>query len=375
MRMTATSGHFLRHFVVIRFATRVFAPCLPVLIVGCRVMRPSDLPRDEPWIIAVKSCRCPYGEPAITHFAHHSWFDVKRGNDAQWVRIEVASGSSGVMQNEIAPKSAYADLRFRNREVRVLAFEVGEQARAQIEPLIAAASKLSQKYADEYVAWPGPNSNTFLSDASRRVDGLAFPLHHNAVSKDFALWIDAGLTTSKTGVRVDTLPIGFALALEEGVELHFLQLTFGISLWPPRLKLPFLPEIPWSSAVVEPVVDRSDETASSELHITMHGAPGRSGSSRTFRDESAGSVEIDIVDASDRLRLSYTITSEPTDGYIVRAQLLGGGTSAESRTFAPWIDGRCRLHAGLVATHFVTVDLARGPDGRLSLAVDSALPP
>ncbi|MDZ4773368.1 MAG: DUF3750 domain-containing protein, partial [Planctomycetota bacterium] len=131
-------------------------------------MRPSDLPRDEPWIIAVKSCRCPDGEPAITHFAHHSWFDVKRGNDAQWVRIEVASGSSGVMQNEIAPKSAYADLRFRNREVRVLAFEVGEQARAQIEPLIAAASKLSQKYADEYVAWPGPNSNTFLSDASRR---------------------------------------------------------------------------------------------------------------------------------------------------------------------------------------------------------------
>jgi hypothetical protein len=43
--------------------------------------------------------------------------------------------------------------------------------------------------------------------------------------------------------------------LREGIELHVLQLTFGISFWPPRLELPFLPESPWSQGVDTPHID------------------------------------------------------------------------------------------------------------------------
>lgn len=216
---------------------------------SCRVARPSDLPRDEPWIVAVKSCRLPEWEASISHFAHHTWFDLKMGDENSWKRVEVLSARSGVAQGRISPFVARHDRRFEGREVRLLRTITGERARAVAERIVELGRESSDRYGEEYTAWPGPNSNTFVADVAARVDGLEFPLHHNAVGKDYPGWFDAGLTTSKTGVRVDTVPLGVAVGIEEGIELHVLQLTFGLSLFPPRLELPFLPEIPWSSDV------------------------------------------------------------------------------------------------------------------------------
>jgi len=218
-------------------------------VAGCRVARPSEIPTDEPWIVAVKSCRLPEWEADVAHFAHHTWFDVKRGDESSWTRVEVLSARSGVCTSPISPFVARHDLRFEGREVRVLETITGERARAAAERIVELGARWSDRYATEYTAWPGPNSNTFASDMAANVDGLSFPLHHNAVGKDYPGWFDAGLTTSKTGVRVDTLPLGFAVGAREGIELHVLQLTFGVSLFPPRLELPFLPEIPWSADV------------------------------------------------------------------------------------------------------------------------------
>ena len=39
--------------------------------------------------------------------------------------------------------------------------------------------------------------------------------------------------------------VGAQVGLAEGVELHLLGLTLGVDLWPPQVKLPFLPAIPW----------------------------------------------------------------------------------------------------------------------------------
>ena len=39
--------------------------------------------------------------------------------------------------------------------------------------------------------------------------------------------------------------LGAQVGLAEGVELHLLGLTLGVDLWPPQVKLPFLPAIPW----------------------------------------------------------------------------------------------------------------------------------
>lgn len=227
----------------------------------------------------------PSGEPEITHFAQHSWIDVKLGDEQSWQRVEVTSEDSGVRQTPIGSATARADRRFGDREVRLLEAIEGEPARAIAERVQALGNELDARYSEHYTAYPGPNSNTLLTDLARDTPGLAFKLHHNAVGKDYPGWIDAGFTTSKTGVRLDTLPIGFALGLQEGFELHFLQLTFGLSFWPPRIELPFLPEIPWSSAIETPIVKapRADhvvtimdtghmETVVSEVGIEDHGA-------------------------------------------------------------------------------------------------------
>ncbi len=110
------------------------------------------------------------------------------------------------------------------------------------------ADPLNARYASGgYEAWPGPNSNTFMRELTQQIPELAFVFDHNAVGKDYA-WFDAGLAPSRTGVHFDTWTIGATVAMKEGLELHLLQLTFGLHLWTPRLELPFLPPIPWERA-------------------------------------------------------------------------------------------------------------------------------
>jgi hypothetical protein len=78
---------------------------------------------------------------------------------------------------------------------------------------------------------------------ARRVPGLTFEPDHNAVGKDFTWLVYLGPTSTRSGVAFDTLVAGWQLSFWEGVELHLLQLTFGVSLFPPALKLPFLPRL------------------------------------------------------------------------------------------------------------------------------------
>ncbi|MFM8653300.1 MAG: hypothetical protein ACKODZ_01005, partial [Verrucomicrobiota bacterium] len=58
--------------------------CLwPVALAGtaaaCAAPRPSGLPRDDDWLVVVKSARLPAWWPWYVRFADHTWLDVKRG--------------------------------------------------------------------------------------------------------------------------------------------------------------------------------------------------------------------------------------------------------------------------------------------------------
>jgi hypothetical protein len=224
---------------------RVAAPLL--FAAACAVARPSELPRTEAWVVAVKSAGIPRSMPWYSRFAEHTWVDVKRGDDAHWIRSEVIGAHSGARCETITAREVYADWRWSDEAVRVHRVVVGESARRVAERIAAVTAALDPRYKNGgYEAWPGPNSNTFMRELARELPELAFVFHHNAVGKDFT-WLDAGWSPSQTGVSFNTWPLGATLALEEGVELHFLQLTFGVRLWPPRLELPFLPPIPWDS--------------------------------------------------------------------------------------------------------------------------------
>ncbi|MBM3978231.1 MAG: DUF3750 domain-containing protein [Planctomycetes bacterium] len=219
-----------------------------VLLSACRVARPSELPNDQDWIVAVKSCGIPQWMPWYSHSAEHTWIDMKEGDEMTWSRVEVAGKFSGATLERIGAHSARHDLRWSDEPVRVHAVFFGQEA-SRIQRQVAHLTRqLGARYADGgYEAWPGPNSNTFLRELSQEIPELAFAFDHNAVGKDYT-WFDAGLAPSRTGVHLDTWPIGATIAAKEGLELHFLQLTFGLSVWPPRLKLPLLPAIPWERA-------------------------------------------------------------------------------------------------------------------------------
>lgn len=217
---------------------------MALLAVACASPRPSELPRDEPWLVVVKSARLPSASPWITRFAHHTWIDVKRGSEADWWRAEVQGRGAGVVFEAIDSVLARNDCWYERRGLRVLAVHAGAAARAIAEQLPAACIALDAEYAASYLKWPGPNSNTFVADLARAIPQLRYLPDGNAVGKDWSGWFGAGATTSGTGLHLDTPVAGAALGLREGVELHLLGFTTAVRLFPPALALPFLPEIP-----------------------------------------------------------------------------------------------------------------------------------
>lgn len=218
----------------------------PLFLCACQVVRPSELPKDVPWLVAVKSAGLPAFMPWYSRFAEHTWIDIKCGSEEQWKRAEVLGRSKGATFVKITSTEARRDWRWEE-PVRIQEVIVGGSAQRIAEKISQVVNNWDPFYKGQYLAWPGPNSNTFIRDLVNELPELAVTFDHNALGKDYT-WASAGLTPSRTGVHLDTWPMGVSAGLREGIELHLLQLTLGVNIWPPRLKLPFLPTIPWDSA-------------------------------------------------------------------------------------------------------------------------------
>lgn len=223
---------------------------LPLLLLlllplaGCAPFDPAELPVGTPYLVAVKSCRLPGHLPPPVSLAHHAWFEVKQGAEDAWTRIEVNSGKAFTRQNVLrifAIDGETARERERwDRAVHLHRVIEGPEAERIGNELL----RLARGYPDAavYNGWPGPNSNTFVERLAREA-GLSVELHHDCVGKDMESLLRVGLTATGSGVELETPLVGVQLGLEEGIELHLLQLTFGLDLWPPALKLPFLPRL------------------------------------------------------------------------------------------------------------------------------------
>ncbi len=206
---------------------------------GCFTAAPSQLrvPLGDGPAVLMKSLRLPTSEPWFTHFAQHSWFDVREGPAGPWRRIEIPTPSSGVQITELAPGEAFEDERWE-RAVRVRAWEYGAGVDRLVVELVAAARAWDD---GGYRTWPGPNSNTFVDAMLREVDGLSGQQHHNAIGKDYGWRV--GESATGFGVELETPIAGLQLGLVEGVEVHLFGLTFGVGLQPLALRLPFLPAL------------------------------------------------------------------------------------------------------------------------------------
>lgn len=184
--------------------------------------------------------------------AVHTWVVVKPAGAPGYTRYEVVGwGGAPVRISQRTPDGYWA-----GNAPELLHDLRGPEAAAAIPLLIAAAERYP--WRDEYVMWPGPNSNSFVAHLAREVPELGLQLPPTAVGKD---WIGAtrllAPAPSGTGWQVSLLGlIGATAAAREGLELNLLGFTIGVDVLRPAIKLPGLGRIGF------PAAQRQEETAS-----------------------------------------------------------------------------------------------------------------
>ncbi|MFT5906723.1 MAG: hypothetical protein ACI9E1_002335 [Cryomorphaceae bacterium] len=189
-------------------------------------------------LIMVKDIDIPSSEARIAQFATHTYLDYRENVDSPWNRIEVYNPKSGIVQKQISVAAASSTIRF-NERVRILS-----QSDGLANPHFARDIRaFAASYDDSvYKSYPGPNSNTFMEKMIRKVEGVSAILDHNAIGKENGFY--AGKTTGGTGLKLQTPVLGVALGLKEGVEVSALGLSGGVSIYPPSIRIPFLPKLP-----------------------------------------------------------------------------------------------------------------------------------
>lgn len=172
--------------------------------------------------------------------AVHPWIIFKRSGETAFTRHEVIGwrGEDVVQRNYALP-----DGLWYGAQPRLLVDHRGERAEAMIGQIETAIK--SYPYPHRYQVYPGPNSNTFLAHIGREVPALGLDLPANAIGKDYRpLDRPVGLSSSGSGVQASLLGLlGFNIGWEEGIEINFLGLDFGVDFNSPALRLPFVGRI------------------------------------------------------------------------------------------------------------------------------------
>ena len=230
-------------------------PLLPVLLLGL-----AHADRDSDSIGNWRSAsRAPVGlapDPAVTpegviqvyaaravrwrgYFGVHTWIAAKPANAPAFTVYEVTGfrvrrGGRAVTISQRAP-----DGRWFGSAPDLLADVRGPGVDPLIERIEHAVA--AYPYDNTYRIWPGPNSNTFTAFVLRHVPELRVDLPAHAVGKDYLGTRVFARSPSGTGGQVNLFGVlGLVAAIEEGVELNLLGLTFGVDPNDVALKLPLV---------------------------------------------------------------------------------------------------------------------------------------
>jgi len=172
-------------------------------------------------------------------FGVHSWVAVKPARASEYTVYEVIGWKLRWDDTAVSIRSREPDGRWFGNQPELLADKRGAAADALIARIDRAAK--SYPYAEEYSAWPGPNSNTFTAWITREVPELRVDLPPTAIGKDYLGSSVIASAPSGSGGQFSVAGVlGVTLSSVEGLELNLLGLTFGLDPWPPAIKLPML---------------------------------------------------------------------------------------------------------------------------------------
>ncbi|AZT84738.1 DUF3750 domain-containing protein [Marinobacter sp. NP-4(2019)] len=172
------------------------------------------------------------------YFAVHTWISTKetgadhyRVHEVTGWRRYVVSSSPGDPDRHWygARPTLYADIR-------------GEEAEQLIPAIYDAVA--SYPFPEEYEAWPGPNSNTFVAWVIREVPGLDVALPNHAIGKDYLGDRVIAEVPGGTGYQFSLGGyFGVLAGIREGLELNVMGLSLGVNPLGLGIKLPGIGEL------------------------------------------------------------------------------------------------------------------------------------
>ena len=229
----------------------VLALLLPVGVSSCMFGREGGVPwyeaRRDPTGLAPDPAAAKeaviqvYAARAVAWrgaFAVHTWIALKPADAPRYTRYDVvgfgvANGAPAVRVDRMGPDNYWFGAR-----PELILDRRGEGTGRLIDKVRDAIA--SYPYPNEYRAWPGPNSNTFVAYIARAVPELGLALPSNAIGKDYlpggAL---VAAAPSGTGYQLSLFgTLGILAARKEGIELNILGLNLGIDFATPGVMLP-----------------------------------------------------------------------------------------------------------------------------------------
>ena len=194
---------------------------------------PPALPQTEA-VVRIFSARTVRWRGIV---ATHSWLVVKEAGATRYSRFDYTAWGEPIWVDRFVP-----DGRWFGCIPEVIFAADGPEAERMIPMIRRAVRDYAYPNIGDYRAWPGPNSNTFVTAIISAVPGMLAALPPTAVGKDFPIdrrWI--GRTPSNTGVRVNLGGYaGLTIGWVEGIEVNILGAVAGIDFRRPAVKLPGL---------------------------------------------------------------------------------------------------------------------------------------
>jgi len=170
-------------------------------------------------------------------FSTHVWLVVKPKNSLKYTVYQVLGWRAFRGLSALSVAEDIPDRKWFNQTPTILLDIRGEKAGKLIPEIQEAIKKYP--YPNDYMTWPGPNSNTFIAWIARQIPELQLQLPSNALGKDFTGYDFFVRAPSGTGYQITVFGcFGIMIARKEGLEINILGLVYGISPYDLAIKLP-----------------------------------------------------------------------------------------------------------------------------------------
>lgn len=177
------------------------------------------------------------------NFAVHTWLAYKETDAIAYEIVQVIGWRQRGNGPVVFQDTGVADKTWHGQEPHLLLDIRGNDAHELIPKVKNAIA--SYPWSNEYVVYPGPNSNTFISWIGQQVPELQMDLPSTAIGKDWRP-IDQSFRRSTSGTGVNASfwgMLGLQVGVVEGIEINILGLHVEFDLMDLKVGLPLVGSI------------------------------------------------------------------------------------------------------------------------------------